>query len=108
MATVITSFNVPGSHDLNLMLCYYSNTSHQIQLLTGKNIPNWSFDRVVFPGQRLLFEAPPQAYLDVQTMDDLGTQQIQQIPCSQLWVNEVGNPFKDNCTSPTKELSLDV
>ncbi|MEQ8756640.1 MAG: DUF1830 domain-containing protein [Coleofasciculus sp. G1-WW12-02] len=49
----------------NRILCYYTNPSKQIQIIRITDIPNWHFDRVLFPQQRLLFEAIPYAHLDV-------------------------------------------
>jgi hypothetical protein len=46
-------------------LCCYVNATSKIQVVRIANIPNWYFERVVFPGQRLVFEALPQAQLEV-------------------------------------------
>lgn len=46
-------------------LCCYVNATSKIQIVRVTNIPNWYFERVVFPGQRLVFEALPQAQLEV-------------------------------------------
>ncbi|MBW4466877.1 MAG: DUF1830 domain-containing protein [Pegethrix bostrychoides GSE-TBD4-15B] len=47
------------------VLCCYVNATSKIQVVRISNIPNWYFERVVFPGQRLVFEALPQAQLEV-------------------------------------------
>jgi hypothetical protein len=49
------------------ILCGYVNTTSQIQIARIANISNWYFERVVFPGQRLLFEALPDAQLEIHT-----------------------------------------
>lgn len=49
------------------ILCCYINATSQIQIARITNIPNWYFERVVFPGQRLVFEAMPQAQLEIHT-----------------------------------------
>lgn len=49
------------------MLCYYINATNQVQIARIANIAACYFERVVFPGQRLLFEAVPEAILEVQT-----------------------------------------
>jgi len=41
--------------------------STTLKLLELKNIPNWNFERVVFPGQRLLFESVLEAQLQIYT-----------------------------------------
>lgn len=49
------------------ILCGCANTSKHLQIIRIANIPDWYFERVVFPGQRLLFEAPREAELEVYT-----------------------------------------
>lgn len=49
----------------NRILCYYSNDTQRIKIARITNIPNWYFERVVFPGERFLFEALPEAHLEV-------------------------------------------
>ncbi len=36
------------------------------------NIPNWYFERVVFPGEQLVFEALPEAVLEIYSHDEMG------------------------------------
>lgn len=55
----------------NRILCYYMNPSNQIQIARIVDIPNWFFERVVFPKQRLCFEAIPKAYLEIFYKDGL-------------------------------------
>ena len=38
-----------------------------MQIARISNIPNWYFERVVFPGQHLLFEAPQDGQLEIHT-----------------------------------------
>ena len=45
----------------NRILCCYINDTHRIKIARITNISNWYFERVVFPGERLLFEALPEA-----------------------------------------------
>jgi Domain of unknown function (DUF1830) len=49
------------------ILCYYANVTNQIQLIRIANILNWHFEKVMFPGQRLMFEARPEAVLEIHT-----------------------------------------
>ncbi len=49
------------------ILCSYVNSTSQIQVARITNIPNWYFERVVFPGQRLVFEALPSAMLEIHS-----------------------------------------
>ncbi len=77
-----------GVKNSGTVLCYYFNVSKQIQLATIKNSPDCSFERVVFPGERLLFEAPPDAELEIQTTRRDGSKIVDKIKCNHLRVDE--------------------
>jgi Domain of unknown function (DUF1830) len=47
--------------------CLYANRTSQIQIVRITNIINWYFERVVFPGQQLMFSAPAEAHLEIHT-----------------------------------------
>ncbi|MBD2567701.1 DUF1830 domain-containing protein [Anabaena lutea] len=49
------------------ILCCYVNATSKMQVARISNIPNWYFERVVFPGQRLVFEAPKEAQMEIHT-----------------------------------------
>ena len=72
------------------ILCYYENSTNQVQLTRIINIPNWLYERTVFPGQRLLFEAMPDALLEVHACT-VPTTLLQAIPCLKLQVKESSN-----------------
>ena len=55
----------PESSDT--ILCCYLNATSRIQVARITNIPNWYFERVVFPRQRLIFEALAGAQLEIHT-----------------------------------------
>jgi hypothetical protein len=48
-------------------LCCYINDTSQIQIGRIANLSDSYFERVIFPQQRLLFEAPPFAELEIYT-----------------------------------------
>ena len=50
-----------------LAICCYVNTNDRIQIARITNIPHWYFERVIFPGQRLIFEAPLIGKLEIHT-----------------------------------------
>jgi tetratricopeptide (TPR) repeat protein len=66
------------------IVCVYVNTTSQIQVTRITNIGNWYFERVVFPGQRLVFEAPIEAYLEIHTGMMASSILSNKIPCQQL------------------------
>ncbi len=43
----------------------YVNATSRLQVVRIENVPEWQFERVVFPGQRLFIEVKPDAVLDV-------------------------------------------
>ncbi len=55
------------------ILCGYHNPTPQVQIIRITNIPNWYFERVVFPGEQLVFEALPEAVLEIYSNDEMGS-----------------------------------
>jgi hypothetical protein len=78
---------VPQGDNDNLLCCYVNATS-QIQVARITNIPNWYFERVVFPGQRLVFEALPQALLEIHSGMMASALLSDTIPCERLSIQE--------------------
>lgn len=72
------------------MLCCYVNATSKIQIGRISNIPNWYFERVVFPGQRLVFEAPLQGQLEIHTGMMATAILSDKIPCDRLCISEEG------------------
>jgi len=72
----------------NPILCCYVNATSSIQIARITNIDNWYFERVVFPGQRLIFESFPEAVLEIHTGMMASAILSDQIPCSRLSVQE--------------------
>jgi hypothetical protein len=68
--------------------CCYVNTTSKIQVARITNIPNWYFERVVFPGQRLLFESLSDAQLEIHTGMMASAILSDTIPCARLQVIE--------------------
>ena len=66
------------------ILCSYINLTSRIQVIRITNAPKLQFERVIFPGQRLLFEAVPEAKLEVQLSELIS----KSIPCQQLQVTQ--------------------
>jgi hypothetical protein len=70
------------------ILCCYVNITSKIQIIRICNIANWYFERVMFPGQRLLFKAPQQSQLEVHTGGTAGAILSDTIPCDRLICDE--------------------
>ncbi|WP_138497758.1 DUF1830 domain-containing protein [Nostoc sp. PA-18-2419] len=73
------------------ILCCYINATSKIQVARISNIPNWYFERVVFPGQRLVFEAPRKAKMEIHTGMMASAILSDKIPCDRLMINDPSN-----------------
>jgi hypothetical protein len=71
----------------NRILCCYVNATSQIQIVRITNISNWYFERVVFPGQRLVFEALSEALLEIHTGMMASAILSDTIPCERLYIS---------------------
>lgn len=85
MAQILDSL---PSDDLDRLTCCYTNRSGQIQIIRITNIANWYFERVVFPAQRLLFEANPDAVLEIHTGMMASAILSDRLPCRELQVED--------------------
>jgi hypothetical protein len=70
------------------ILCCYINATSKIQIARISDIPNWYFERVVFPGQRLVFEAPRKAQVEIHTGMMASAILSDKIPCDRLMLDE--------------------
>lgn len=78
---------LPPSVTERITCCYINQTRH-IEVVRIENVPNWYFERVVFPGERLLLEAVPEAHLDVYAMFWSDVIVLNRIRCIRLKVKE--------------------
>ncbi|HEY9887434.1 MAG TPA: DUF1830 domain-containing protein [Candidatus Obscuribacterales bacterium] len=82
------------------MLCCYVNATSKMQVVRITNIHNWYFERVVFPGQRLMFEALPAAQLEIHTGMMASAILSDTIPCDRLGVDpEEQQPWQQKMTT---------
>jgi hypothetical protein len=86
------------------ILCCYINATSKIQVARISNIPNWYFERVVFPGQRLVFEAPRKAQLEIHTGMMASAILSDKIPCDRLMLEESSAYEFDTDSSDGKDL----
>ena len=85
---ILEMSNQLSSQGNSLILCYYANVSQQIQVVRIGNIPNWYFERVMFPGQRMMFQSWPEAILEIHTGAVASAILSDKIPCYVLRVIE--------------------
>ncbi|MEN9252891.1 MAG: DUF1830 domain-containing protein [Thermostichales cyanobacterium BF3_bins_165] len=84
--------SLPQGHN-NKITCCYVNATSAIQVARISNVENWYFERVVFPGQRLLFEAVPEAKLEIHTGALASSILADIIPCLDLVVRDPALPW---------------
>lgn len=80
------SISLPKPESTAILCCYVNSTS-QIQVSRISNIEGWYFERIVFPGQRLLFEAPLEAQLEIYTGELASAILSERIACERLQVD---------------------
>ncbi|HIK28635.1 MAG: DUF1830 domain-containing protein [Oscillatoriaceae bacterium SKW80] len=88
------------------ILCCYVNASSKIQVVRITNIPNWYFERVVFPGQRLVFEAFPEALLEIHTGMMATAILSDKIPCHRLRISDEIQSFGKREDEPKEEITI--
>ncbi|MGD1856577.1 MAG: DUF1830 domain-containing protein [Leptolyngbyaceae cyanobacterium] len=81
--TNATSHTLPSTVSGHVA-CHYKNTTSRLQILRIENVPNWYFERVIFPGQSLIFHTAPEALLEVHSYEMATAIVADRIPCSQL------------------------
>lgn len=72
------------------ILCLYQNITSHIQIIKITNLDNCSWEKIVFPGQRLFFNAFKQAELSIYSNNNAKTALANTIPCEKLKVDECG------------------
>lgn len=79
----------PRSTDVSQIFCHFTNRTSHIQIVRISNIPGWFFERVVFPGEHLIFQAPANAYLEVYAADTASSLLCDRIDCKRLLCEKV-------------------
>ena len=90
----------------NRILCCYVNATSQIQVARITNISNWYFERVVFPGQRLVFESEPHGVLEIHSGMMASAILSDTIPCSKLALQPVGTTNELKVSEEKAEINL--
>ncbi|ERN41438.1 protein of unknown function (DUF1830) [Rubidibacter lacunae KORDI 51-2] len=81
---IVTTASLPTD---TKQLCCYRNASDRLAVLTGEGVADWQLERIVFPGERFLFAAPPHAVLRVCHPSSEGVTSAR-LSCSELYVGE--------------------
>ena len=80
-------FDPLPDESVNRIICCYINATSKMQVARITNIPNWYFERVVFPGQRLLFESLSSAQLEIHCGMMASAILSDTIPCERLRID---------------------
>ena len=83
MSILAASEKATASKSDRKILCFYINTTSQVQVIRITDSPKFNFERVIFPGQREMFDAGIEGFLEVCTETNSSF-----IPCQQLSVIE--------------------
>jgi Domain of unknown function (DUF1830) len=83
-----------SSNNAEIILCCYINYTNHIQVIRISNTEGWYFERVVFSGQRLLFEAPSHAQLEVYEGAIISAMLVDRITCQNLQVDTQNSTAK--------------
>lgn len=81
------------------ILCFYTNRTRFIQIIRMAYRAEPTLERVVFPGQQLLFEALPEAFIEISTANLTATTITKKIQCASIQVDEGVNVFPENMPS---------
>jgi hypothetical protein len=81
---MLQTLDSPSEACLNPIVCSYTNHTGTLQIARISNILGWYYERVVFPGQHLLFEAPAMGILEIYTGSFASSILSEQIPCQDL------------------------
>lgn len=68
------------------ILCAYVNATNSLQIIRIQNCQDFYLERVVFPGQRLIFEAVAEAILEVHTSEMVTAIAADTISCERLQI----------------------
>ncbi len=68
------------------LLCFYTNTSTEIQIIRIGNELKSKLERIVFPSEKLLFLGEPKAQLEIYTGSEGKEILFDTIPCASLQV----------------------
>ncbi|ELR99618.1 DUF1830 domain-containing protein [Gloeocapsa sp. PCC 73106] len=92
---------IPGAKPEQIRCCYVNATS-QIQVVRITNVASWYFERVAFPGHRLVFESFPEALLEIHTGMMASAILSDTFPCKDLEIED-NSSKEQKKTKPVSE-----
>jgi hypothetical protein len=88
---MVASNGSPFSATATAILCYYVNTKTTMQIARIPDPVNGKPERIVLPGQGILFETLPESEIEIYTYSKTnGETLLKAIPCLQIQVQRGG------------------
>jgi hypothetical protein len=78
------------------LICYYINNNASIQIIRVMNKARCIFEHTAFCGERILFTAQPESYLEIYS-PRIDSEKLSRIDCKLLHVNGVSKFGKICC-----------
>ncbi|PZO47859.1 MAG: hypothetical protein DCF15_18535 [Phormidesmis priestleyi] len=82
--------NAEAQIEAQKVWCRYHNDTRHIQVARIENIPCDYFERVIFPGDRLVFKTFPHAWLEIYTGELCSALLSERILCDRLKIGLTG------------------
>lgn len=76
----------PPKNGFRHLLCFYSNSTPYLQIIKLINSKDFELERVLFPQERLMFTAVPEAQLEIITCENGFPGRSERIACDRLQV----------------------
>lgn len=86
--------NAEAQIEAQKVWCRHHNDTCHIQVARIENIPYEYFERVIFPGDRLVFKTFPHAWLEIYTGELCSALLAERILCDRLKI-ELVEPYPD-------------
>jgi len=83
-STVLATQLQSSDREEAMISCFYANESPNLEILRIDTIAGWYFEKVVFPQQRLVFEAPAESVLDIYTCEFGSAVLADRLSCERL------------------------
>jgi hypothetical protein len=77
-----------SNHTVGSILCCYVNRTNLPQVGWLANLPSWQFERLILPGESILFTTDAEARLELHAVTTKTALHVEQIPCQLLSIGE--------------------
>ena len=85
---IATTTQPLGGDRTSINLFYYRNSTNQLQIIRVGQTNQQTLEKIIFPGELLMFHASPNSQLEIQSRTTNGLTVVECFPCAQLQVFE--------------------